>query len=159
MEGKSSNIELEILKHRTQCKDLFLLKGDFVKEIRELKDDISKDMITTLSFVKTRASRGLVIVFITIFGLLLGASGTIIYANFDLYDKLNDKVTKTKEELKEENALQNTQIELNKYVSAQILTTLEDINVELKAMRQDRISDLKSNKVSVKGGSNDSNSR
>ena len=116
-------------------------------------------MITTLSFVKTRASRGLVIVFITIFGLLLGASGTIIYANFDLYDKLNDKVTKTKEELKEENALQNTQIELNKYVSAQILTTLEDINVELKAMRQDRISDLKSNKVSVKGGSNDSNSR
>lgn len=146
-ENKKINIELELLKHRTQCSSLFLLKKEFAEEMKEI-----------VAFIKTRASRRLVVLFISIFGLSIGTSGTIIYANFGLYDKVNDRITSTREELKNENSIQNTEIELNKYINNQILDALKDIKIELKAMRQDRISDLKNNKVGVKGGSNDSNS-
>lgn len=157
MENKLPNIELEILKHRTQCSELFLLKRDFVSEITELKTDIYKELGTMLAFVKTRASRGLVVLFISIFGLLIGASGTIIYANFGLYDKVNDRVIITREELKSENSKQDIEIELNKYINQQILDALKDIKLELQAIRQERINDLKNNKISIKGGSNDRN--
>jgi hypothetical protein len=147
-ENKNINIELELLKHRTQCSNLFLLKKEFAEEMKEV-----------IAFIKTRASKGLVLIFIGVFGLLLALGVQIIYANFDLYRDINKQVETIEEETKSKDAEQDKQIEISKVINAQILDALEDIKIELKAMRQDRISDLKNNKVSVKGGSNDSNSR